>query len=336
MDKVKISLDWECWGSKPSSTIQYNDEVDKFGNIKTQTRVVGARLGSVIQEVSPRDLARHISMGRTWSPFTFKECPDWGRPRRLEGLFDQCQILGVDFDDGRGVDEIVKLGEKYGIKFTLLHHSFSSTPEHVKLRAVVFLDKPVTEFDEARNLSAGLAYLLSGDRQCIDVARMFYGSTAESVVSLEPDNVTTISHLKKITKNVDIPKIKTTSLGKTKDDQECWGDMEAQKNAWSYLSKSQKAFVIAKINGVRQDLNEFEGQEGRSRYECVWRNTSRLARMPELLGSTVYDLVMDCVTHNKYFNDWDKSPDAVIRSAIEWSFHHADERVISATSSEGH
>lgn len=329
MDKLKISLDWECWTSKPSTILQYNEEIDKYGNPKTQARVIGARLGSNIQEVGPKDLARHIAMGKTWSPFTFKECPDWGRPRRVEGLFDQCQVLAVDFDNGDSVEEIIKKAESFKLKFTLVHHSFSSTPEHPKLRGVFFLDNPIVKFDEARELSAGLAYLLGGDRQCIDVARMYYGSTSESIVLLSVNQVLKVSDLKRIIKDVDIPKSKITQLNKPKADDEGWGDMEAQKVSWSRLSKAQRAFVLAKLNGVRKDINEFKGQEGRSRYECVWRNTSRLARMPELLGSTVYDLVLDCVSNNAYFNDWDKSPDTVIRSAIEWSFDHADERVIS-------
>jgi hypothetical protein len=329
MDKLKISLDWECWASKPSTVLQYNEEVDKYGNPRTQAKVIGARLGSHIQEVGPKDLARHIAMGKTWSPFTFKECPDWGRPRRLEGLFDQCQVLAVDFDNGDSVEEVIGKARSFGLEFTLVHHSFSSTPDHPKLRGVFFLDQPIVKFDEARDLSAGLAYLLGGDRQCVDVARMYYGSTPESIVSLNQDQVLKIADLKKVTKGVEIPKTKIVQLNKSKEDDDSWGDMEAQRASWSRLSKSQRAFVLAKLNGVRRDINEFQGQEGRSRYECVWRNTSRLARMPELLGSTVYDLVMDCVSNNAYFNDWDKSPDTVIRSAIEWSFSHADERVIS-------
>lgn len=329
-DKISISLDWECWSSKPSTTLQYNDEVDKYGNPRTQARVIGSRLGSNIQEVSPRDLARHISMGRTWSPFTFKECPDWGRPRRLEGLFDQCQILAVDFDNNQSVEEIVSKANSVGLKFTLVHHSFSSSPDHVKLRGIFFLDRSLDDFDKTRNLSAGLAYLLGGDRQCIDVARMFYGSYPDSVVILDKDQVTSVAALENVVKNIDLPKIKTSVINQTKEDGTEWGNMAAQKIAWSHLTKPQKAFVMAKINGVREDINNFVGQEGRSRYECVWRNTSRLARMPELMGSTVYELIMDCVTHNKYFDDWDKSPEVVIKSAIEWSFHHADEKVTPA------
>lgn len=327
MDKAKISLDWECWPSKPSTTLQYNDAVDKYGNPRTQTRVIGARLGSVIQEVSPKDLARYIAMGRTWSPFTFKECPHWGRPRRLEGLFDQCQILGVDFDDGRSVDDIVNAARGFGITYTLIHHSFSSTPAHPKLRGVIFMDQPLDDFDRTRTLSTGLAYLLDGDKSCVDVARMFYGSTSESVISLQPGHCTPVSLLESLTKGVDIPRIRTTTLNKPKEDGEGWGSMGEQKKSWAMLSKSQKAFILAKLNGVRKELNEFKGQGGRSRYDCVWRNASRLARMPELMGSTVYDMVYDCVTHNKYFDDWDKDPEAVIKSAIEWSFNHADERV---------
>ena len=70
----------------------------------------------------------------------------------------------------------------------------------------------------------------------------------------------------------------------------------------------------------------FDGSKG-SRYECVWRNTSRLARMPELVGSAVFQWMTDSIKKNPYFNDWDWEPEGVVMNAIKWSIDHSDDPV---------
>jgi hypothetical protein len=324
MEQVKVSTDWEKWQSKPNPDKQYDGQVDKYGNIRTETRVLGSRLGCVVESLNPVLLAELITSGRTWSPFTFNTCPSWGRRRRIEDLFEQCQILAVDFDDGRTVEEITQAAAALGLTFTILHHSFSSTPEHTKLRGIFFLDEKIDDFALAKTYSTGLAYALGGDRVCVDVARMYFGSTANSVVIINPEQTTSLELVKKITSTQSIPRpVQQSKLSVPKDVG--WGSPEEQQRLFDGLTKSKKAFIRAKVNAILLEVQNFVQGQGKSRYECVWRNTSRLARMPELTGYQVHLWVAYSVSINDAFADWDKDPDKVIMSAIDWSNKHADE-----------
>ena len=95
MNNILVSIDDETWDHKPSIKLQYKDWVDKFGNPRNEVSVIGARLGSNIDKVSPTSLARGIAQGKTWSPFIFNECPHWKRPRRIETLFKSCQQISA-------------------------------------------------------------------------------------------------------------------------------------------------------------------------------------------------------------------------------------------------
>lgn len=325
--QASISLDHEQWDHKPSSKLQYRSEVDKFGNPRTEVRVIGARLGSNIEDVTPKSLARFISRGQTWSPFVFDVCPNWKRPRRVEGLFKSCQVFAIDFDDGESTEQIKKKAEDLGLKFSILHHSFSSTPEHPKHRGIIFTEKEITDFETAKKISTGLAYAFDGDKQCIDVARLYFGSTPNSIISVEPGYFAKIADLEKIAKEVNAEQYLTKSeRNVSKPEGSEWGDAKAQRQILAGLTMSKRNYVKKKALGILKDVETFDGTKG-SRYECVWRSASRLARMPELVGSAVYQWMMESIEKNPHFTDWDWDASNVVMSAIQWSSDHADEPV---------
>lgn len=324
---AKVSLDYEQWIRKPSDKLQYKDAVDKFGNPKTEARVIGARLGSAIDEVTPVSLARKIQRGHTWSPFVFNVCPNWGRPRRIQDLFKSCQVFAIDFDNGETPEEIMTRASELGIELNIVHHSFSSAPDFNKLRGILFVEKEITSFDEARKYSTALAYAFDGDKQCIDVARLYYGSVEGSVIHVSNSSTTSLEVLDRIVDNVNIDALLVKGeKGIAKPDAAEWGDAKEQRKILGNLSPAKRSYVKRKVLGILKDIEEFDGSKG-SRYECIWRNTSRLARMPELVGSAVYQWVSESIEKNAHFNDWDKDPTQVIMSAIDWSNNHADESV---------
>lgn len=325
---VLISLDHEQWDHKPSSKLQYKSQVDKFGSPRNEVRVIGARLGSDIEQVTPKSLARAISRGQTWSPFVFKECPQWHRPRRIEPLFKSCQVFALDFDDGESVEEITEQAEGLGFCFNLVHHSFSSTAEHVKLRGIVFVEKEVVDFESARLYSAALAHSFAGaDKQCVDVARLYFGSRADSIVSASSDSVIEIKTLERIAEQVGAEKFLVKGeRNAPKPDNTEWGDAKTQRAILAGLSASKRSYVKRKALGILKDIEEFDGTKG-SRYECVWRSASRLARMPEVVGSAVYQWVVEATEKNSHFANWDWDAKDVIMNAIEWSSNHADDPV---------
>jgi hypothetical protein len=322
-----ISLDYEQWSHKPSSKLQYKDQTDKFGNPRSEVRVIGARLGSEVEKVTPKSLARAVSRGQTWSPFVFNECPQWKRPRRVEALFKSCQVFALDFDNGESVQGIEKKATDLGLKFNIIHHSFSSTPEHNKLRGILFVEKEIVDFDKARLYSTALAHAFEGDTQCIDVARLYFGSIPDSVVSVDSDSLVEVDILERIAKDLDAEKFLVKGeRNVSKPDSTEWGDAKIQRSLLAGLSASKRAYVKRKVLGILKDVETFDGAKG-SRYECVWRNTSRLARMPEVVGSAVYQWMIESVEKNKYFADWDWDAKSVVMNAIEWSSDHADDPV---------
>lgn len=323
-----ISLDSEQWNHKPSSKLQYKSQVDKFGNPRTEVRVIGARLGSDIEQVTPKSLARFVSRGQTWSPFVFQECPQWRRPRRIEALFKSCQVFALDFDNGESIEEVVEQAKVLGLEFNILHHSFSSVPEYPKLRGIIFVEEEIGDFDTARLYSTALAHAFEGaDKQCIDVARLYFGSWADSIVLTSSGSVAKLETLQKIAEDVGAEKFMVKGeRNVSKPDDTEWGDAKVQREILAGLSASKRSYVKRKALGILKDIEEFDGTKG-SRYECVWRSASRLARMPEVVGSAVYQWVVEATEKNSLFADWDWDTKAVIMNAIEWSSNHADDPV---------
>ncbi len=319
-----LSLDSESWDHKPSTTIQYRKEKDKYGNPKTESRVLGGRLGTETAYVTPKKLARAISRGQTWSPFVYHVCPDWRRRRRVEGLFSSCQVLGVDFDNGDSVEDIVTQSSQLGITFNILHHSFSSTPEHPKLRGIIFLQDEIVDLDTAKMLSIGLTYSLGGDRSCVDTARMYYGSHQECVIQLDDEITTPIEKLKDIAEAASASEYVTDRVHVPRDHDPDWGTLEDQRLIWNKLTAGKRQFVKRKMLGILREIESFDGSDGTSRYECVWKRTSRIARMPETVGNVVYKWVMERIDNNPHCDDWDKDADTIVRNAISWSFEHSD------------
>lgn len=326
MINAEISLDPEGFDHKPSRDLQYKDYVNKLGRAKSEVMVLGSRVGIHVDTVTPTSLSRAIMKGQTWSPFTFKKCPDWKRPRRIEPLFKSCQVLAVDFDKGQSVEEIEKEASALGITFNIIHHSFSSSPECPKLRGIAFLESACVDFERVKRYNIALAQSFSeADTQCIDVARLYFGSVANSVVKLNTSaslSLAAVDNLVKLCK-ADSFLVKT-KLNELKPEESEWGDSATQRKILNSLTPAKRKYVKTKVLGILKDIETYSGGKS-SRYECVWRGSSRLARMPELVGSAVYEWVTEAVGKNPHFANWDKSTHEVVMSAIQWSSSHSDE-----------
>lgn len=324
MTSATISLDSESWDHKPSSSIQYRNEKDKYGNVKTEVRVLGGRLGREIETLTPKQLAKAIMRGQTWSPYVFGVCPDWRRRRRIEQLFASCQVLGVDYDGGESLEDIIARAKSHNIHFNIIHHSFSSTPDHPKFRGILFLDEVIDDIEKAKLLSTAVAHGLNGDKACVDVARLYFGSTPDSIVHLDNESTTPLSVLENLSDAVGAAQYVVGRQPIVKEHDPEWGDITDQRKIWAKLSPGKREFVKRKILGILMEIEAFDGSDGGSRYECVWKKTSRIARMPETVGNVVYDWVMERIEANPYFDDWDKEADSIVRNAIAWSFDHAE------------
>lgn len=325
-----ISLDYEQFDHKPSSKLQYKDVVDKFGNPRTEVSVLGARLGSETETLSLSQLARKISRGQTWSPYVFKVCPNWNRRRRLEGLFESCEVFALDFDNNETVEEILDLAKNLGLKISLIHTSFSSNAELLKHRAILLAESPITDFETTKKVSIGLAHAFNSDKACVDTARLYFGSTSNSVVYLDKQASNSHEILNKVANDFNASSyLSKQTPCQNKPDSTVWGNSQIQAEIWSRLSKRKLDSVKRKVRGILMDISNHKktNQKSKSRYECVWRGASAIARMPEITGAACYEWVMDAIRSNSVYDDWDKDADHVVRSAIEWSAHHSDDPI---------
>lgn len=326
MVQAEISLDSESFDHKPSGDLQYKNYTNKFGKPKSEIMVLGARVGTTTEIVTPTSLSKAITQGQTWSPFVFNVCPDWKRPRRVEPLFKSCQVLAVDFDCGQSVEQIEEEANTLGIEFNIIHHSFSSTPEHPKFRGISFLDEEIKDFETVKKFNIALAHSFSkADTQCVDAARLYFGSTQHSLVKLNTKTLLNVAEVEKLAERCNASsRITKSKLNELKPEESEWGNSTIQRRILRDLTPKKRKYLQIKVFEILKEIRTFNGDSG-SRYECLWRGTSRLARMPELVGSAVYEWVMENVQKNPYYKNWDKNPHDVVMSAIQWSASHADE-----------
>lgn len=326
----KVSIDAEEFSHKPSTKLQYKDVVDRYGKPRSEVSVLGARLGSEVEELSLAELARRISSGCTWSPYIFKKCPLWKRRRRLEGLFESCEIFALDFDNNESLDQILELGETLGVSISLVHTSFSSGPDNLKHRAIVLTNEPITDFELTKKISIGLAHAFDSDKSCVDTARLYFGSKPDCVVYFDPDCSNTIENLNRVADSVQAQQyISKQTQAQHKPDVAVWGDSTIQKEIWNKIPKNKLNSIKRKVQGILLEIRSYKKNESKkkSRYECVWRSTSRIARMQEITGAACYAWVMEAIKSNNEFDNWDKNAHDVVISAIEWSASHADDPI---------
>lgn len=97
---------------------------------------------------------------------------------RKSDYFKSAQIMGVDFDKGPGVVELLNNPLVDGYAF-LVYATPSSTDDAPRSRVLFLLDAPITDASEYRKLLKRLMYRLDVDgidEQCKDPVRIFYGS----------------------------------------------------------------------------------------------------------------------------------------------------------------
>jgi hypothetical protein len=326
MKKFLVSIDHEEFDHKPSTILQYKDLVDKFGNPRSEVSVIGARLGSEVDNLTITKLARYISRGRTWSPFVFKVCPDWNRRRRLEGLFESCQVMALDFDSGERLDEILEKSNSLGLEISMVHTSFSSSPELLKHRAIFVLEESIEDFTQTKKISVGLSRAFDSDPACVDTARLYFGSTANSIVYIDKEATNSISVLEQLAKKMNADQyLSKNKTSQTKPDETVWGSKDVQHEIFSKMPKNKLDSLKRKIKGILMEIENYTPSKNSSRYNCVWKNTSRIARMPEVTGFMTHTWVLRAIQSNSVFDGWDHDPHRVINSAIEWSVDHSDD-----------
>ena len=153
---------------------------------------------------------------------------------------------------------------------------------------------------------------------------MYFGSRPDSIIHLDNDITTGLDVLHRLAEASDAGRYVTTRTASVKDHDPEWGTLQDQREIWDKLTPGKREFVKRKILGILREIESFDGSDGTSRYECVWKRTSRIARMPETVGNVIYDWILERIGNNPYFEGWDKDASDVVRNAISWSHDHAE------------
>lgn len=328
MKRYKISLDWEEFDHKPGKA-QYKDYKNKVTQQPIpEVAIVGARVGRQVEELSILQLAAAINKGQTWSPHIFSKCPLRQRRHRQEGLWESCQLVGLDFDRNTSTKDILAKFDEHGIKPALLHKSFSWSKENNKLRAVVAFDTPFQSAADAKIVIVGLQQLFSEEKPdpaCKDLARIFFGGLPRSTVYIKPAHSNPLWPILEVcNKIVEIEAEKKTWSSGMRDKAD-WGihpdmtDGERQEQKLKSLKSSRRKYLVKAVSGLLEDIRTLGPNDGKARHTVLWNSTARMARFPEIYPASVRFWVSDAVYKNSYFDEWDKDIEATIENAIMWA-----------------
>lgn len=127
-----------------------------------------------VAALSPQQIVDHITGGKA---ICVAEC----KHRRHADNFIGSQIMGIDFDHGVDVCDLLRLSliEEYAF---LLYRTPSWTAEHPKSRALFLLDECITDAERYKVYIKRLLLHFNqanADWQCSDPVRLFFGSTQE-------------------------------------------------------------------------------------------------------------------------------------------------------------
>lgn len=127
---------------------------------------------------TPEQIAQHVTSGRAICVSALRE------PHRKEENFLSSQMMGVDFDSGPDLAELLDSTLIFRHAF-LLYRTPSYAPEAPRTRALFVLDEPMTSTTEYKLLLKRLLHHFDAadiDKQCKDAVRIFYGSTQPGAV----------------------------------------------------------------------------------------------------------------------------------------------------------
>lgn len=159
MYEIKVSLDEERYGSKPTS----NDAAKINYRIGGSVEVLNcpASMQEFVQKVG--------QYGHTFSPATFSN-----GSKKIDN-FEQMQMLVLDFDGGVSYKEIRDRAKQYELPLLAVYDTFSSE-DHNRFRAIFLNDVPITDKRAAKIYKSALMEIFSeSDRTDSDISKMYYG-----------------------------------------------------------------------------------------------------------------------------------------------------------------
>lgn len=163
-------------------------------------------------DVSEETFIQHVTTGSAFCPGVF------ANDHRKDENFLSAELIGVDFDNNVSVETLVN--HKHSNLLWMIYATPSSTKENPKSRALIKLNKPITDADEYKTLVRAVQDIFSDlqpDKATKDAARLFFGSDTTDYKVM--GNVVSTEDIKKLCPKteslpnpVKVSPVKTTAI----------------------------------------------------------------------------------------------------------------------------
>ena len=272
---IKLCLDYEKFKSKPCDY---------------EPAKISKRLASQEVEIDFKGFLEAIGSGQTYSPSTYIE------PVRKARNFKQSSIFCADIDDSNYTfEEVLEASFFKGYEPSIIHESFSSTPEKRKWRVIYISREPETCPYRVKRILADIRDNLDGDPAIVDTARMIYSTTKDKL------------HYAKLSLNdFEVSESQVQS------------DIANKKDVKS-LPEEVGARAIARHRKHRVKAEKFFYNRTQSRRQRIFHTVVHLCFTGDFTESSIRKLIVAFVNDNvDEFCDYDKDIDKIVDSALEW------------------
>lgn len=334
METFYLSFDCEEFDAKPKDE-KLPEYADKRGNPRKPVEAISTRIADGAKRVTQKQLEKNITRGITWMGSVYNRCPDWGRRRRLETLWESMSAICLDFDNNSDLHELSDILYDIDMDFSIVHRTFSHTDEHHKYRGIILLDEPITERKNAYIANYYFRQLFQShiDRACIDLARLFFGGRADCITytssyranidrilalsgeSIRTEVETTYFQRRTIAYDNSASSIISSVLS------DAPYSFENQKRRIQELPESDRCRIVSKVKTEIKWLKAYDGSKKfkeSSRYQRLF-NTARILGMYKTLYPEAIEMwLLDAVNDNPHYDDWDKNVLETIRRGVEY------------------
>ena len=329
-DKFYLTFDYEKCKEKPTMEKQ-EKYADKYGNKRSHVQVIGTSIASGARNCSQQYLEQSIQKGITWMGSVYASCPQWGKRRRLETLWESMSALVIDFDNDPDVEEIFRTIRRCGMDFTIFHKTFSWTENYGKYRGIILLDEPITDRKEAyeSNFFFESLFRTEYDGACKDLARLFFGGRPNCITYSSDFRTSYRRFCSNIGESIKNKVLATKFAKGTSSNYYISGNvpgepasgsyrgLESQRSAIQELDPINRARVINKIKREIELIQNYHGQFS-CRYLVLWNASRGLGMIPALYHQAVEMWLTQAITANTYWDDWDKSIPETIAAGFEY------------------
>ena len=260
---------------------------------KLDVGLISSSIAAQRTTVSFEQFVKALGNGQTYTPAVFK------KDKRVSREWQSQQVFAADIDhDNLSKADIAKLCAAFSVKPSIIHESFSSTPEARKWRVIYITDKPVTDPAQALCFLRAITKHFDGDTAIVDLARMLYSTTKDKIhhstlnlVDLNKIDLGEFHRTPPSTKNLGTPKKNKTTA-----------------NANAYL---------------RYIVNQIKYAKG-PRYQIIWHNTRKLAQKGWYTEETIQKAVIGGLLSAVHYTieDYDRSIPELIQNGIAWGSKH--------------